>query len=285
MHQSFFVASSELMEYFAFLFVAGIIGGFIGGLLGIGGGIIYIVVIPVALTGIGVPREEIVQYTIANSVFASFFSSLSANFILIKNKNFYLKEVFLMSSVGIVTSLLLLQYVVNTTWYSKETFNMVIVILLVYMLLKIIAQTAANKNGTNQEYTKGNMKLGLAGLVGGSVSALSGLGGGVVIIPILHSLFRMELKKASAISLGVIGITSFIMSIYSMLENTHTDFHYYSTGYIIFPIALSLTGGVVIASPLGVKASRNVSPQLLNYLFSLFLALIIIRKIVEITAS
>jgi uncharacterized protein len=275
------------MEYFAFLFVAGIVGGFIGGLLGIGGGIIYIVVIPVALTGIGVPREEVVQYTIANSVFASFFSSFSANFILIRNKLFYVKEVLIMSSVGIVTSLLLLQYVVNTTWYSKETFNMVIVILLVYMLLKIISHTATagNKNELMQEYTRADIKLGLAGLVGGSVSALSGLGGGIVIIPILHSIFRMDIKKASAISLGVIGITSFIMSIYSMLENTHTGFHYYSAGYIIFPVALSLTGGVVIASPLGVRASRNVSPQVLGYLFSLFLALIIIRKIVEITAS
>lgn len=273
------------MEYFIFLFVAGIVGGFLGGLLGIGGGIIYIVVIPVALTGIGVPREEVVQYTIANSVFASFFSSFSANFILVRNNNFYLKEVLIMSSVGIITSLLLLQYVVNTTWYSKDTFNIVIVLLLAYMLLKIIMNIVGNKNEKIQEYTKVDMKLGLAGLVGGSVSALSGLGGGVVIIPILHSLFHMDIKKASAISLGVIGITSFIMSIYSMCENTHTGFHYYSIGYIIFPVALSLTGGVVIASPLGVKASRNVSPQILSYLFSLFLALIIIRKIVEITAS
>jgi uncharacterized membrane protein YfcA len=72
-------------------------------LLGIGGGIIYIVVIPVALTGIGVPREEVVQFTIANSVFASFFSSFSANFILFKNKSFYLKEVLIMSSVGTLT--------------------------------------------------------------------------------------------------------------------------------------------------------------------------------------
>jgi uncharacterized membrane protein YfcA len=273
------------MEYFVFLFVAGIVGGFIGGLLGIGGGIIYIVVIPVALTGIGVPREEVVQYTIANSVFASFFSSFSANFVLVKNKNFYFKEVMIMSSIGIVTSLLLLQYVVNTTWYSKATFNIVIVILLAYMLLKIIVHTVSAKGEKKQEYTKADMKLGLAGLVGGSVSALSGLGGGIVIIPILHSLFHMDIRRASAISLGVIGITSFIMSVYSMFENTHTGFHYYSCGYIIFPVALSLTGGVVIASPLGVKASKSVSPQILSYLFSLFLALIIIRKIVELTTS
>jgi uncharacterized membrane protein YfcA len=271
--------------YFAFLFIAGIIGGFIGGLLGIGGGIIYIVVIPVALTGIGVPRDQVVQYTIANSVFASFFSSFSANFILIRNNNFYLKEVLVMGCIGIITSLLLLQYVVNTSWYSKELFNIVIVVLLAYMLLKFVLHTFSKKKKEEAQEEKANMKLGLVGLVAGSVSALSGLGGGIVIIPILHSLFHMEIKKANAISLGVIGITSFVMSIFSMLENTHTDFRYYSLGYIILPVAVALSAGVVVASPLGVKASRTISPQILSYLFSFFMALIIIRKIIEITAS
>ncbi len=183
-----------------------------------------------------------------------------------------------------VTSLLLLQYVVNTSWYSKETFNIVIVVLLAYMLLKFVLH-AFNKQKQEIQEQRQDMKLGLVGLVGGSVSALSGLGGGIVIIPILHSLFHMDIKKANAISLGVIGITSFIMSIFSMLENTHSDFRYYSLGYIIFPVALSLTAGVIIASPLGVKASRTVAPQTLSYLFSLFMALVIIRKIIELTTA
>jgi uncharacterized protein len=243
------------------------------------------VVIPVVLSGIGVPREEIVQYTIANSVFASFFSSLAANFILFKNHNFYLKEVIVIGFFGIITSLLFLQYIVNTSWYSKSTFNVVIVFLLLYMLLK----TILNANNSNQPHAKKgkktSSKLGLAGLAVGAVSALSGLGGGVVLIPILTSLFAMEIRKANAISLGVIGITSFTMTLFCLFENTQNEYHYYNMGYIIFPVALSLAAGVVIASPLGVKASKVASPQMLSYLFSFFLALIIIRKIVELAST
>ena len=142
------------MVYYFFLFISGLIGGFLGGLLGIGGGIIYIVVIPVALSGIGVPRDEIVQYTIANSVFASFFSSLSANVILIKNQVFYVREVLIMGCIGIVASLLLLQYVVNTSWYSKDTFNLVIVVLLLYMLLKTILNASNGKAEKTKEHSK-----------------------------------------------------------------------------------------------------------------------------------
>lgn len=274
------------MLQFFFLFVSGLVGGFLGGLLGIGGGIIYIVVIPVVLSGIGVPREEIVQYTIANSVFASFFSSLSANFILLKNNNFYLKEVVIIGIFGIITSLLFLQYIVNTSWYSKGSFNVVIVLLLLYMLLKTILN-ANNINGLSgaKKGKRASTKLGLAGLAVGAVSALSGLGGGVVLIPILTSLFTMDIRRANSISLGVIGITSLTMTVFCLFENTRYEYHYYNMGYIIFPVALSLAAGVVIASPLGVKASKIASPQMLSYLFSFFLALIIIRKIVELAST
>lgn len=272
------------MLHFLFLFVSGLVGGFLGGLLGIGGGIIYIVVIPVVLSGIGVPREEIVQYTIANSVFASFFSSLSANVVLVKSHNFYIKEVIIIGFFGIITSLLFLQYVVNTSWYSKGPFNVVIVLLLAYMLLKTILDANATYENS-KENKRASLKLGLAGLAVGAVSALSGLGGGVVLIPILTSLFTMEIRKANSISLGVIGVTSFTMTVFCMLENTQNDYHFYNMGYIIFPVALSLAAGVVIASPLGVKASKIASPQMLSYLFSFFLALIIIRKVIEIANS
>jgi uncharacterized membrane protein YfcA len=189
-----------------------------------------------------------------------------------------------MGFIGIITSLLLLQYVVNTSWYSKDTFNIVIVVLLAYMLLKTVLNASNHKIEKVQATNRLDMKLGLAGLAGGAVSALSGLGGGVVIIPILHSFFNMDIRKANAVSLGVIGITSFVMTVFSLLENVRTPSVHYHTGYIIFPVALSLAAGVVIASPFGVKASRTASPQMLSYLFSFFLALIIIRKIIELAA-
>lgn len=270
------------MLNFFFLFLAGVVGGFLGGLLGIGGGIIYIVVIPVALSALGVPREELVQYTIANSVFASFFSSLSADYYLIKNNNFYFKEVLLIGLFGICTSLLVLHFVVNTTWYSKDVFNLVIVVLLIYMLLKTLLNV--NKDVLEEKKKKRGLKLGLAGVASGAVSALSGLGGGVVLIPILHSFFKMDIKKTSSVSLGVIGVTSLTMTVFNMCETPSEAFHYYSVGYIIFPISLSLAAGVVLASPLGIRASKSATPQMISYLFSFFLALIILRKIIELAA-
>lgn len=252
--------------------------------MGIGGGIIYIVVIPVTLQRLGVPMQELVQYTIANSIVASLFSSLSANYYLLKNRNIYLTEVLLIGGFGVVSSLLVLHSVVNTHWYSRGTFNVVIVLLLLYMLLKTLMHAAQKLPVENTESEGRKLRLGLAGLASGAVSALSGLGGGVVIIPVLNSVFKMDIKKASSISLGVIGITSLTMALSSMLEVPMYPFHFYNVGYVIFPVALTLSAGVLIASPLGIKAASTIPSRIISYLFSFFLALAILRKIVEIIA-
>lgn len=272
------------MWHFFFLFLSGLVGGFLGGLLGIGGGIIYIIVLPVVLTSLGVPREELVQYTIANSVFASFFSSMSA--ILVKNSRFYAREVLTIGAAGVVTSVVLLKFVVNTPWYSKGLFNIVIVLLLLYMLLKMLLNSGKPLPAISDADEKGvGLRLSLAGLAQGAVSALSGLGGGIVVVPILNSWFHMDIKKANAISLGAIGVTSLVMTIACMLEATQDTFHYYNVGYIIFPVSLSLAAGVVLASPWGVKASRALPSQILAYVFALFMALVIIRKVVELATQ
>jgi len=269
---------------FLFLFVAGLVGGFLGGLLGIGGGIIYIIVIPVSLQHLGVPPDELVQYTIANSIVASLFSALSANYFLIRTKNFYPLEVVIIGFFGVVSSLLVLHGVVNTHWYSRSTFNVVIVLLLLYMLLKTLANAVKVLPAENVEQEDRGLRLGLAGLASGAVSALSGLGGGIVIIPILNSVFKMDIKKANSISLGVIGITSFTMALSSMLEAPLHPFHFYNVGYVIFPVVLALSLGVIIASPFGMKAGNVLSSRTISYLFSFFLALVILRKIIEIAA-
>jgi uncharacterized membrane protein YfcA len=50
------------MEFYLLLFLAGLAGGMISGLLGVGGGLIYILILPIAFSYIGIPNQEIAQY-------------------------------------------------------------------------------------------------------------------------------------------------------------------------------------------------------------------------------
>ena len=55
------------MEY-AVLIVTGIFGGVIAGMLGLGGGIFYILVLPYIMVWFGIPAEEATPFVVANSL-------------------------------------------------------------------------------------------------------------------------------------------------------------------------------------------------------------------------
>jgi len=298
--------------YYLYLFIAGGVGGFLSGLLGIGGGIIYILVIPAVLLHFGTPHSEIVQYTIANSIFAAFFASLAANFVLVKRKSFYLKESLFVGLAGAFSAILFLQFIVNTDWYSRQIFNIVVVLLLIFMLFRFLQKSdllpkashygvkkaaPVLKTAKGQQENTDKKKLTLAGLAGGALSALSGLGGGIIIIPILNTIMHIDIKKTNAISLGVITITSLMMTAFNMLETPPPAplpaealaqagqslfTNHYSVGYIIFPVALSLSLGAVVASPFGVTVSKKVSSKTIYIIFSFFLIVVIVKKMMEL---
>ncbi|HXA00507.1 MAG TPA: sulfite exporter TauE/SafE family protein [Cytophagaceae bacterium] len=265
---------------FLYLFIAGLIGGFIAGLVGIGGGVVYVFIIPISLVYIGVPQNEIVQYTIANSIFAIFFASASANYMLIRLKLFYRKEVLIISLSAIISSLLTLYFIVNTTWYSLHLFNVTIVLLLLYMLFTTLR--SAKKVFVFPLDSLKKWKLGMVGMAGGSIAALSGLGGGIVIIPILNSFMKIDIRKASSISSGVIMVTALVMTTYNLFENPVHEFKAYNMGYIIFPIALTISLGVVLASPFGVRIGRRLTSSTISYIYAGFLIIVIFKKIAEL---
>lgn len=262
------------------LFVAGLIGGFLAGLVGIGGGLVYIFFLPLALRQSGIPDFEIPQYTIANSVFAILFASASANFAMIQVQKFFIKEILIIGLMATVSSLLILHFIVNTHWYSMEVFNITIVILLLYMVY--ITIMSANRVVVVKNTEKRNWKLSLVGVASGSVAGLSGLGGGIVVVPVLNSLLKIDIKNACSISSGVIMISSLGMTLFNLFEKPLHDYHNNNLGYIIFPVALALSAGVLISSPMGVKAARKLSSQNISYIYATFLIIVMMKKVLEL---
>jgi uncharacterized protein len=265
---------------FLYLFIAGILGGFIAGLVGIGGGVVYVFIIPIALRYLDVPEGEIAQYTVANSIFAILFASASANYVLIRLKVFYKKEVIIISLLAIISSLLTLNYIVNTKWYSIEVFNITIVLLLLYMLYTTL--WSANKVFVFPLASLKKWKLSLLGAASGIIASLAGLGGGIILIPVLNSFMKIDMRKASSISSGVIMLTALTMTVFNLFENPVHDFKAYNMGYIVFPIAVTISFGVVLASPFGVRISRKLSSSTISYIYAAFLIIVILKKIIEL---
>lgn len=264
--------------------LAGLGGGFLAGFLGIGGGIIYILILPLALEYIGVSSSEIAQYIIANSIFGTAAAALFGSIALIRNKDFCWKEVRLVGISAILASYVLLFTFVNTPLYSKRFFDIAVIVFLSLIILMTFLRSRSNVL-LNKPVHNENRWYTITGAISGAVSALSGLGGGTITVPLLRSGLHMDIKRAKSISLGVIFITSTAITIFNLLDQPQEAIDAGRIGYIVFPISIPLSLGVLVGSPLGVWVANKISSRIISYIFVGFLILVILRKVIELMQS
>ncbi len=267
------------MTIYLILFFAGLLGGFLAGLLGIGGGLIYIFALTTLFEFLDIDPLLFPELVVANSIFAVFFASGAASVTLIRSKEFYLKEVLVVTIGSVLASILALKFLVLTSWYSVEVFNVVIIVILVYMLYRVLSQIRSEpKVSITGEEKSIKFSFLFAGASGGLIAALSGLGGGVVIVPILHTYLKLDMKKTRSISLGVILITSFFMTIYNSLQEIELGLIEH-IGLLIPSYTIFIVLGVLIASPFGVKVGSRWSSKKIAIVYSVFLVLFLAKKI------
>jgi len=263
---------------YIYLFLAGLVGGFIAGLAGIGTGFLLIAIIPLALYHLGIPPNETVKLTIANTIFATTCSSFMNNLTTIKKGKFYAKESFLAVCAAIISSVLLLQFAVMQTNYSRKAYNLIIITFLVFVVIRSILKL---RKPLRIEESITKIKLLITGLAGGCVAAFTGLGGGSVVMPLLNLWLKIDIKKAKAITYSIIFAVAFVLTIVNLLNTPRYDLPVEHIGYVILPIALPLAAGVIIASPIGVLTSHKVGSRVISYAFISVVTLVIIRKSIE----
>jgi uncharacterized protein len=260
------------------LVAAGMIGGFIAGLTGIGTGIVMLAVIPLALVSYHVPDQHHVSVIIANAIFATLVSSLANMITTIKQRSFYIKETSWVALAAVLIAFTTFELIVKSAYYSKDLFNSIIV----FFMFLIIFQTFKKlklSNPKDEHVTK--PRLLVTGASAGMVASLTGLGGGTVIIPLLNLWQRVDIKKAKSISFGSIMAISLWLTINNLFLEPPLQVSD-SKGLIIFPMILPLSIGVLIGSPLGVLVSEKLSSKTISLVFLIMTSLVTIQKIAEL---
>ena len=110
----------------------------------------------------------------------------------------------------------------------------------------------------------------LIGLAAGFFSALFGVGGGIVIVPLLLLVGGWEIRSATATSLAAIGITATAgVAAYVV----HGEVRPLYAALVGVPAAFGALGGTALQQRLPVRT--------LSFLFSLLLVAIAIRLLVQ----
>jgi uncharacterized membrane protein YfcA len=114
------------------------------------------------------------------------------------------------------------------------------------------------------------LSLGGIGIASGFLSALFGVGGGIVVVPLLVLLLGFDSRAAPATSLAVILITALAgATSFSLLEHVDWD----SAALVGLP---ALAGSVA-----GVRLQRRISSRALTFLFAVFLVAVAVVLVLE----
>ena len=265
---------------FIILLVIGAVVGYYSGLIGTGGNIILIPAFDILFHYLQIPENEVVKFIIAHSFFITAFTGLSVSYKQFKVKNLYVKEVLFISVAGMITAYFMTEFIKNGNWYHKSDFDLVFFTLLLILAIRMLffkqPPPPINENHLNKPY------FPIIGIVAGLISSLSGLGGGIIVIPILTDILKTPLKKASSISIGVVAMLALpISASYLSIDARSAMQHVLPAqlGYISMFIAAPVLIGVFSTTGWGVRTAQKTDPNKLRLILGIVVIILCAKMV------
>lgn len=254
------------------LLVLGIFTGTIAGLFGVGGGILFTPILFYLFSGMGVTDPAV--WAIGTSLICTFLASLSSTMQQRKESNFYLKQGIIVGMIGTL-GVYFGKEIVMSVWFTDEVFVVMFAILLILVSILFVRKSKSVQI-KDQEYRDLTLiESSGTGFAGGFMASLAGIGGGVVMVPLMNLVFKLNLSKSVSISsLAIIFISLSGWLQYAFLGGAPTGATQFTIGYVDFGTAFPLMSGAFIGGFLGVKAGVILSNKITNLLYALLLLLI-----------
>lgn len=252
------------MEWFLFGCV-GIAAGFLGGLLGIGGGVITVPFLYLMLTMTGQFDGKVMQIAVSTSLAAAICTSGMAASVQWRKKAISFSVVRLLAPgliigciAGSITGHFLSSYIL------RAVFGAAAILLGIYFSVPRLPhfQIRPRPDGT----------LSLFGLGIGWLSSMLGIGGGSMTFPILLG-YRLSASASSASSSLATFLSTLTGTIAYLMIGRHVSFPD-TIGYIDLPAFASITLGSLITTPLGVKLSHVWHVSVIKRVFGLSLCVV-----------
>ncbi len=246
------------MDYLEFLFlgVIGVIGGMLSGLVGVGGGIVFV-------PGLLFAGGWRIQEAVAASLVIIIFSSLSGTIRNARSNDPVNWRVAGLLSLAVAPSSLI------GVLISRVSPEVVVKVVFATLLLALAYPTARGGGDYDSDRHIPLPLVFLAGIFIGTVSGLVGVGGGVVMVPLMVLGMGLTTKRAVSTSLAVVMSTGIVGAA-----------GYVATGFRDVQDLLSLPPlivGSVIGAPLGVRTRDWLPENIVRIGFGIFMVIVALR--------
>jgi uncharacterized membrane protein YfcA len=256
------------------LFASGLFAGFLAGFFGIGGGIILVLILMYYYSGVGLPADLIPKVAVATSLFTIVFTSISSTIKQVENKNVEWELTLTMGLASIISALAGSKLATIVSGSFIKTFITIVIIFAGIRMLISSNEKAIDIDDLSNY--KANVNLISAffwGLVAGIVSVFAGVGGGILLVPVMNYLMKIPIKRAIGTSSSVIILTSTFGTIGYILNGINNPELSMPgmIGFVDYTAGIPIILGSVMTSRFGAHASYKTRSKVLKKLFSVLL--------------
>lgn len=258
---------SMLFALAAFGLVVGVVAGFLAGLFGIGGGMIMVAALAFALPYLGVPEAHVMHMALATSLACIVLTAIAST------RAHALRGSVMWPAMAWLAPGLVLGGGIGASLAGRAPDAWLRIGFAIYCLLTAATLFAARKApASDGRHTAHGPLLSVAALPIGAVSALVGIGGGSMLVPLLvwrgHAAVRaVGTSAACGLPVALASALGYVVA----ARHTDAVLPIGAIGYVHLPAAALLALGSTTATRHGAALAHRLSHHHLNRAFATLL--------------
>ncbi len=260
------------------LFVSGLFAGFLAGFFGIGGGIILVLILMYYYSAVGLPTEIIPKIAVATSLFTIIFTSISSTIKQYENRNIEWKLTFTMGSGSVISALIGSKIASVVSGGFIKAFILTVVLFAGLRMFFESNNQVDTDDLSNYKANVSSISAFLWGFVSGIVSVFAGVGGGILLVPVMNNIMKIPIKRAIGTSSSIIILTSIFGTLGYIINGLgRSELSSLGTiGFVDYTAGILILLGSVITGRFGAQVSYKTKSKMLKKLFATLLIIVAI---------
>jgi len=258
---------------------AGIFGGILAGLLGVGGGIVIVPALYFALSVTGSDPALTMQVAVGTSLATIVFTALSSSW------GHYKRGALDMDLLRRWAPAILVGVVIGGLLGGVVSGYILVAVFATVAALVALDMIFRNPGNNDQPRSFSPRIWAVTGVFAGAISAMMGIGGGTVCVPVLNFLghdIRRAVGTSAAIGF-VIGLPGAL--IYAVTGLGQVDLPPLSIGYVNLIAAALIIPLTTSFAHVGVRIAHTISQRALRLAFGAFLMLTSLRMFYDLIGA
>jgi len=253
---------------FALYLAVGTVAGLLAGLLGIGGGLLVVAALSFTLPTLGVPATHVMHVAVATSL-ASIVLTALASTRAHWRRGSVLPHTLAWLAPGLVAGGL-----TGAAVASRLPGTALRIGVAVFCAFSAWRMAFGASAGADQEREPRSPWLLAAGTGIGALSALVGIGGGTLTVPLLVALKARPVRAVGTSAACGLVIALASAAGYARGGHDARGLPAGSLGYIYVPAALAVALASMLMAPVGVRLAHRLHAQQLKRVFAAFLLIV-----------